>query len=104
MKVRTTSRRSKQVALADWRELNDGDDVNILKNAKIVAQGRVDEVSGSGGVLWIVDEKAETRHFSSRTGFLSCGASVPSETFFERNKGEARAAGCSCRCHDGPQC
>jgi hypothetical protein len=68
MTTRTTSRSSKQAALSDWRELCDGDVVNILKNAQIVAQGRVDEVSGSGGVLWIVDEKAETQAFFKSDG------------------------------------
>ena len=68
MKARTTSKRSKQPALTDWRELDDGEAVNVLKNAKVVAQGRVDEVSGSGGVLWIVDEKAETQAFFKSDG------------------------------------
>ncbi|MEZ2388181.1 hypothetical protein AB6813_01305 [bacterium RCC_150] len=68
MKARTSLKASKQAALIDWRELHDGDVVNVLKNAKVVAQGRVDEVSGSGGVLWIVDEKAETRAFFKSDG------------------------------------
>jgi hypothetical protein len=68
MNARTTSKFSRQAALADWRELHDGDVVNILKNAQVVAQGRVDEVSGSGGVLWIVDEKTETRAFFKSDG------------------------------------
>ncbi|WP_314192324.1 hypothetical protein [uncultured Arthrobacter sp.] len=67
MKARTTSK-LKQTALTDWRQLQGGDIVNILKNAQVVAQGRVDEVSGSGGVLWIVDEKTETRAFFKSDG------------------------------------
>lgn len=70
MKARTTSKRGKQPALTDWRELHGGDLVNILKNAKVVAQGRVDEVSGSGGVLWIVDEKTKTKAFFKSDGVL----------------------------------
>lgn len=68
MKARPTSKRSTQAALTDWRELHDGDVVNIVKNAKIVAQGRVDEVSGSGGVLWIVDEKDDTQTYFRSEG------------------------------------
>lgn len=77
MKARTTSKPSKQPALTDWRELRDGDLVNILKNAKVVAQGRVDEVSGSGGVLWIVDEKAETQAFFKSDGVFVLKANSP---------------------------
>ena len=68
MKARTTTRHGKQPALTDWRELDDGEVVNILKNAKSVTQGRVDEVSGSGGVLWILDDKAETQAFFKSDG------------------------------------
>jgi hypothetical protein len=68
MKTRTASQGSKHAALSDWRELCDGDLVNILKNAQVVAQGRVDEVSGSGGVLWILDDKAETQAFFKSDG------------------------------------
>ena len=58
----------RDVPLSDWRELQGGELVSILKDAKHVAQGRVEEVSGSGGVLWLVDENFETRTFFKSDG------------------------------------
>jgi len=69
MKARDVSKRPiKHVALSDWRELQGGEFVSILKDAKRVAQGRVEEVSGSGGVLWLVDEGFESRTFFKSDG------------------------------------
>lgn len=71
MKAREAHRRErKHPALSDWRELQDGERVNILRNAKIVAQGRVEEVSESGGVLWIVNDQSQNQAFFKSDGVL----------------------------------
>lgn len=54
--------------LSDWRELQSGEFVNIVRNAKVIAHGRVEEVSGSGGVLWIGNEESETQTFLKSDG------------------------------------
>lgn len=69
MKAREAHRgQRKHAALSDWRELQDGEGVNILRNARIVAQGRVEEVSESGGVLWIVNDQSENQAFLKSDG------------------------------------
>lgn len=69
VKAREALRRQRRhVALSDWRELHDGERVNILRNARIVAQGRVKEVSDSGGVLWIVNDQSENQTFLKSDG------------------------------------
>ncbi|TAP41701.1 hypothetical protein EYS21_18150 [Arthrobacter sp. S39] len=69
MKAREAHRRQrKHAALSDWRELQDGERVNILRNARIVAHGRVEEVSESGGVLWIVNDQSENQAFLKSDG------------------------------------
>lgn len=71
MKAREAHRRQrKHTALSDWRELQDGEQVIILRNARIVAQGRVEEVSESGGVLWIVNDQSENHAFLKSDGVL----------------------------------
>ncbi|WP_423183567.1 hypothetical protein [Arthrobacter sp. NyZ413] len=55
-------------ALSDWRELQTGEFVNIVRNAKVIARGRVEEVSGSGGVLWLDNEESETQTFLKSDG------------------------------------
>jgi len=71
MKARETiQERRKHAALSDWRELQEGEPVNIVRQARIIAQGRVEEVSGSGGVLWIVDEQSQTQTFLKSDGVL----------------------------------
>ena len=71
MKAREAHRRQRKLAaLSDWRELRDGEQVIILRNARIVAQGRVEEVSESGGVLWIVNGKSENQAFLKSDGVL----------------------------------
>jgi hypothetical protein len=62
--------RRMHAALSDWRELKGGEQVSVVRNARVVAQGRVEEVSGSGGVLWIVDEESETQTFLKSDGVL----------------------------------
>ncbi len=66
----TIQERRKHAALSDWRELQEGEPVNIVRQARIIAQGRVEEVSGSGGVLWIVDEQSQTQTFLKSDGVL----------------------------------
>lgn len=69
MKAREApKRRRKHAALSDWRELQGGELVNILRNAKIIAEGRVEEVSGSGRVLWIVDKESQSQAFLKSDG------------------------------------
>lgn len=71
MKARETStRRRKHPAMSDWHELQGGEIVNILRNAKIIARGQVDEVSDSGRVLWILDEESESQTFLKSDGVL----------------------------------
>lgn len=40
--------------LSDWSELLAGEQVEVVKDARVVAAGHVEEVSVSGGVLWIL--------------------------------------------------
>jgi hypothetical protein len=40
--------------VSDWRSLQAGDHVEIIKQAHVVAAGEVEEVSQSGNVLWLV--------------------------------------------------
>lgn len=71
MKARDIStRRRKHPAMSDWHELQGGEIVNILRNAKVIARGQVDEVSDSGGVLWILDEESESQTFLKSDGVL----------------------------------
>lgn len=60
--------RRMHAALSDWRVLQDGEVVTIVRNAKVISQGRVEEVSGSGGVMWIVNEESETQTFFKSDG------------------------------------
>lgn len=49
------SRRSAHAAaVSDWKNLQAGDQVEIIKHAHVVAAGEVEEVSQSGNVLWLV--------------------------------------------------
>ena len=41
-------------AVTDWRNLQAGERVEIIKQAHVVATGEVEEVSQSGNVLWLV--------------------------------------------------
>nr|WP_284990316.1 hypothetical protein [Arthrobacter sp. efr-133-TYG-120] len=69
MKAReAVKERRMHAALSDWCELRGGEVVTIVRNAKVIAQGRVEEVSGSGGVLWIVNEESETQTFFKSDG------------------------------------
>jgi hypothetical protein len=71
MKARDVYKRQRNNALlSDWRELRDGERVNILRNARIIAQGRVEEVSESGGVLWIVNDRSENQAFLKSDGIF----------------------------------
>ncbi|AUZ34530.1 hypothetical protein C3B78_08725 [Arthrobacter sp. PGP41] len=71
MKAREACRRQRNHAvLSDWRELQQGERVNIMRNARIVAQGLVEEISESGGVLWIVNDQSENQAFLKSDGVL----------------------------------
>jgi len=39
--------------VSDWKNLQVGDRVEIIKHAHVVAVGEVEEVSQSGNVLWL---------------------------------------------------
>jgi uncharacterized Zn ribbon protein len=68
MKVRTTVENRRRSILRDWRELQTGDDVTIVKDAKVVATGQVEEVSNSGRVLWIKNTTSQTEVFMMSEG------------------------------------
>lgn len=56
-----TRRSEHQAPLADWTDLRAEDPVEVVKHAQVVATGRVEEVSLSGNVLWLMAEDAEAR-------------------------------------------
>jgi hypothetical protein len=72
MKARGTiisRRRASAATVSDWRRLKAGDRVEILKHAQVLAAGEVEEVSGSGHVLWLVPAgPSETHLFSKSDG------------------------------------
>lgn len=72
MKARGTvlSRRAAfAAAISDWRTLNAGERVEILKHAHVVAAGEVEEISVSGNVLWLVPSgPLETQLFMKSDG------------------------------------
>lgn len=48
------SRRSAHTAtVTDWKTLKVGERVEVVKYAHVIAAGRVEEVSGSGNVVWL---------------------------------------------------
>jgi hypothetical protein len=47
-------RNAHSTAVPNWRNLQAGDRVEIIKHAHVVAAGEVEEVSQSGNVLWLV--------------------------------------------------
>ncbi|TLM87010.1 hypothetical protein [Pseudarthrobacter sp. NamE5] len=47
-------RNAHAAAVSDWRTLQAGDRVEVIKHAHVVAAGEVEEVSQSGNVLWLV--------------------------------------------------
>ena len=47
-------RNAHSAAVSNWKSLQAGDRVEIIKHAHIVAAGEVGEVSQSGNVLWLV--------------------------------------------------
>ncbi|HEU4666437.1 MAG TPA: hypothetical protein VFS79_02155 [Arthrobacter sp.] len=47
-------RNAHSAAVSDWKSLQAGDHVEIIKHAHVVAAGEVEEVSQSGNVLWLV--------------------------------------------------
>ncbi len=67
MKARGTvmSRRLAPAAtVSDWTSLKAGDRVEIIKHARILAAGAVEEVSPSGHVLWLLPESGSaTQHY-----------------------------------------
>ncbi|MEV7636108.1 hypothetical protein AB0N71_07990 [Pseudarthrobacter enclensis] len=47
-------RHAHSATVSDWKSLQVGDRVEIIKHAHVVAAGEVEEVSQSGNVLWLV--------------------------------------------------
>ena len=48
-----------QAPVEDWAELAVGEAVEIVRHAQVVARGTVEEVSLSGGVLWIQSQDTQ---------------------------------------------
>ena len=72
MKARGTvmsGRRASATTVSDWRSLQAGDRIEILKHAQVLAAGEVEEVSVSGNVLWLVPAvPTETQLFLKSDG------------------------------------
>ena len=72
MKARGTvlsKRQASATTVSDWRSLKTGDRVEILKHARVLAAGEVEEVSASGNVLWLVPaDPSETQLFLKSDG------------------------------------
>jgi hypothetical protein len=72
MKARGTvlsKRQASAATVSDWRSLKAGDRVEILKHARVLAAGEVEEVSVSGNVLWLVPvDPSETQLFLKSDG------------------------------------
>lgn len=70
MKARSSvRRRGRSTGLLDWRQLKEGEVVNIVRNAQIISEGLVDEVSDSGRVLWLKNRAQETEVYIVSEGF-----------------------------------
>lgn len=70
MKARTAviaNRTAHKAALTDWTELQEGDPVEIIKNAQTIEKGLTEEVSLSGNVLWLKAEGVETRRLYAKS-------------------------------------
>jgi hypothetical protein len=63
MKARALLKSRKGSYIPDWQELCLGESVSILKNAQVIARGRVEEVSESGRVLWITTDSQLTEEY-----------------------------------------
>jgi hypothetical protein len=71
MKARSSvRRRSQSTRLSDWRELEEGELVNIVRDAQVISEGLVDEVSDSGRVLWLKSRAQVTEVFSVSEGVI----------------------------------
>jgi hypothetical protein len=71
MKARSSVRqRSQTMRTVDWRELKEGEAVHIVRNARIIFEGLVDEVSDSGRVLWLKNYSQETEVFNLSEGVI----------------------------------
>lgn len=72
MKARGTvmsGRQASATTVSDWRSLQAGDRIEILKHAQVLAAGEVEEVSVSGNVLWLVPAvPTETQLFLKSDG------------------------------------
>jgi hypothetical protein len=53
--------------LEDWTELQEGDPVEIIKNARTIGKGLIEEVSASGNVLWLRADGIETRRLYTKS-------------------------------------
>ncbi|ASN50770.1 MULTISPECIES: hypothetical protein [Sinomonas] len=51
-----------QAPIENWTELAVGEMVEVMRHAKVVTRGTVEEVSLSGNVMWIVPPGPAGRH------------------------------------------
>lgn len=49
-----TRRLASASTVSDWRSLQAGDRVEVIKNAQTLAAGEIEEVSLSGSVFWLL--------------------------------------------------
>jgi hypothetical protein len=64
-------RRAHETLVSDWKSLELGEPVEVFKDAQVVACGRIEEVSSSGMVLWLVGQQAlNHRNFLKSDGVL----------------------------------
>jgi hypothetical protein len=56
-----TRRSAYQAPVENWTELAMGEFVEVVRHAQVVARGRVEEVSLSGNVLWILPQGPHER-------------------------------------------
>ncbi|MCD4851513.1 hypothetical protein LN996_11885 [Arthrobacter sp. AK01] len=46
-------RNAHSATVSDWKTLNVGEAVEVVKYAHVIATGRVEEISSSGNVVWL---------------------------------------------------
>jgi hypothetical protein len=57
--------------VVNWSDLEAGEPVEIFRHAQVVACGRVEEVSASGTVVWLIGDAAVAkRSFLKSDGFF----------------------------------
>ncbi|GAB4098015.1 hypothetical protein [Sinomonas halotolerans] len=65
-----TRRGAHQAPVENWTRLRDGEAVEIVRHAQVVAAGQVEEVSLSGNVLWISGSAKGTELFLKSDGVI----------------------------------